>query len=341
MEFSEKLNIVIGPNAVGKTTVAEAVYLLGMTKSPRASEDKTMIRDGKNVLFVEGEFYSSVMNKYKISLGYDGEKKVIKKNQSLIKKVSDFLGTIDVVWFSANDLFLLSGNPQNRRTNFDRIMCQISKVYFDALSNYKKILKERNALLKRLIFENSERHRVLLESIDESLVVEGNKIMKIRAKTVNKINEILEKEYKKNSSNKELLKLEYSNCVGEKDFLKVLKDSYNEDLKRGNTMFGPHKDDYIFIINNKNIVDNGSQGQQRNAILNLKLAEVQLINEVKNEYPILILDDLFSELDEKRKNLLLNQMPEDVQIIITTTSLAELDASIIEKSNIISLKGDN
>ena len=123
--------------------------------------------------------------------------------------------------------------------------------------------------------------------------------------------------------------------------LDVLKTTLDDDLKHGNTSKGPHKDDYIFIINNKNIVESGSQGQQRNAILNMKLAEVELIYEVKKEYPILILDDVFSELDKTRKNMLINQMPNDVQIIITATSLAEIDNNIINNSNIISLEGDN
>lgn len=339
--FNDKINVIIGRNAVGKTSLAEAVYVLGMCKSARISDDYALINHKKKHFFLEGEFCSSTMNKYKISIGYDGAKKVVKKNQTLIKKMSDYIGVVDVVWFSANDLFLLFGNPQNRRANFDRIMCQISKVYVGALSNYKKFLKERNALLKRLIFENRNEDRILLESINEMLAEEAKKIIKIRYKTINKINEILRKMYDNNSIIKELLKIEYCINVGENEYLDVLKTTLDDDLKHGNTSKGPHKDDYIFIINNKNIVESGSQGQQRNAILNMKLAEVELIYEVKKEYPILILDDVFSELDKTRKNMLINQMPNDVQIIITATSLAEIDNNIINNSNIISLEGDN
>ena len=339
--FSEGINVIIGENATGKTSLAEAVFALSFTKSPRISDEKVLIKDGCDNFFISGDFCGNLFNKYKISYGYDGEKKVIKKNQAVVRKISDYVGTIDVVWFSANDLFLFVGSPQNRRSNFDRIMCQISKVYYAALSNYKKFLKERNALLKRLNFENSKQLKVLLESLNEGIILEGKKIINIRAKTIHKINELLNQKHAFSKDQKELLQIKYCNSVDVDNYSNVLNDSYIDDLRRGNTSFGPHKDDYIFIINNKNIVEEGSQGQQRNAILNLKLAEVELINEVKKETPILVLDDVFSELDEKRKNNILKRIPEGVQIIITATSLVEIDRDVVEKANIISLKGDN
>ena len=341
MHLSDEINIIIGKNAAGKTSLAEAIYALSFMKSPRVPDEKAMIKHGNEAFFIKGDFCGNLFSKYKITYGFDGNKKVIKKNQSLVKKMSDYIGTIDVVWFSANDLFLFVGNPQNRRSNFDRIMCQISKVYCSALSNYKKFLKERNALLKRLILENNNQLKVLLESLDESIIIEGKKIINIRTKTIHKINELLMKYCYAEDARKELLQIKYCNNVNFEDYEKVLNESYIEDFRRGSTTFGPHKDDYIFIINNKNIVEVGSQGQQRNAILNLKLAEVELINEVKKETPILILDDVFSELDDKRKNSILKQIPNEVQIIITATSLVEIDKDIVEKANIISLKGDN
>lgn len=341
LDFHGQSTVFIGQNAVGKTSLAEAIYVLGMVKSPRITDDKAMIKEGNNSFFIEGEFESSTLNKYKICFGYNGEKRLIKKNGVSIKKLSDYIGIIDVVWFSANDLNLLSGSPQNRRANFDRIICQISKVYFTALSNYKNFLKERNALLKRLIFENRTTNNVLLEVINQRLVLEGKKIISIRRKIVSKINEILKEEKQKIGNENEDFKIDYLPCVSENEFESKLNDNFEEDLKRGNTCFGPHKDDYIFIINNKNIVYQGSQGQQRNAILTLKMAELNLLYEIKKEYPILILDDVFSELDKERQNKLLLGINKEVQTIITTTSISEIDEEVIKESNIIAMKGDN
>ena len=339
-EFDGSKVLIVGSNASGKTTLIEAIYMLGLAKSPRTAYDSELIKNNESSFFVEGDFESSTLNKYKVSLGFDGEKRLIKKNQTVVKKLSDHIGLIDCVWFSSFDLNMLTGNPQIRRRNFDRIICQISKVYFAALSNYKKFLKERNALLKRLIFENKTELKVLLETIDQSLVNEGKKIISLRRKIINKLNQFLiDKQHEIGNVNEDL-KIEYIENVKEEDFLIKLKDSFLDDLKHGNTSFGPHKDDYIFIINNKNIVYQGSQGQQRNAILSLKLSEVDLIYEVKKEYPILLLDDVFSELDRERQNKLLNSINKEIQTIITTTSLSEIDNKLVEDSMVIEVKGD-
>lgn len=338
--FSKDLIIIYGPNAVGKTSLIEAIYLLSLTKSPRTLIEKEMVKEGENAFFIKGEFLSSVNNKYNISFGFDGEKKLIKKNSASVKKSSDYVGTIDAVWFSAKDLNLITGTPKERRSNFDRIICQISKVYFTALSNYKKLLKERNALLKWLIFENKTSNVVLLETVDQKLTNEAKKIIALRNKTINKINEILIKTHKEISGSDEVIQIEYVPNVSENDIVKELKLNLQEDLKHGNTSVGPHKDDYIFIINNKNIVSKGSQGQQRNAILSLKLSEVKLIYEVKKEYPILLLDDVFSELDKVRQNKLLENINNEVQTFITTTTISEIEEKTIKRAELIHMKGD-
>lgn len=338
--FLKNLIIIYGPNACGKTSLIEAIYLLSLTKSPRLIEERGMIKDNMTSFFVKGSFVSSVNNKYEVSLGYDGNKKIFKKNGSLIKKASDYVGIIDSVWFSANDLNLINGSPKERRMNFDRIICQISKVYFATLSNYKKLLKERNALLKWLIFENKINNTILLEAIDQKLVVEAKKIIAFRKKTINKINEILDQTHKNISGTNEKIRIIYNPNVDENEIEKQLKEHLQDDFKYGNTGIGPHKDDYVFIINNKNIATKGSQGQQRNAILSLKLSELQLIYEVKKEYPILLLDDVFSELDKTRQNKLLENINVEVQTFITTTSITELEQSVIERAELIHMKGD-
>ena len=334
------LVLIYGPNAVGKSSFIEAVYLLSLTKSPRTHDEKDMIKDCETNFFVNGSFVSSVNNKYVVSFGYDGNKKILKKNGSIVKKISDYIGTIDAVWFSSKDLNLVNGSPKERRSNFDRILCQISKVYFTALSNYKKLLKERNALLKWLILENKTNNNLLLETIDQKLVSEGKKVIRARNKTIKKMNELLEKIHSKISGTKEKVEIEYVPSVDENSFDNELKKNLNEDIKHGNTGVGPHKDDYIFIINNKNIATYGSQGQQRNTILSLKLTEVQLIYEVKNEYPILLLDDVFSELDKNRQNKLLENINNDVQTFITTTSISDIENKIIDRAELIHMKGD-
>lgn len=338
--FSSNLVLIYGPNAVGKSSLIESIYLLSLTKSPRTSNEKDMIKDQKNNFFINGSFVSSVNNKYVVSFGFDGDKKVIKKNGSIIKKTSDYIGSIDAVWFSSKDLNLINGTPKERRSNFDRIICQISKVYFTALSNYKKLLKERNALLKWLILENKTNNVVLLETIDQKVVSEGKKVIKTRKKIIEKMNEILQKTHSEISGTNELIEIKYVPNVDENSFEDELKKHLHDDVKHGNTSVGPHKDDYIFIINNKNIGAHGSQGQQRNVVLSLKLSEVQLIYEVKNEYPILLLDDVFSELDKNRQNKLLKNINSEVQTFITTTSISDIEKEIIEHAELIHMKGD-
>ena len=341
IDFGDNTNIIFGPNASGKTSIIEAVYIFGLLKSPRGIADRELINNVNDHFYIEASFVSSTLNKYNVSVGFNGEQKIVRKNKSIVKRMSDHIGIIDCVWFSANDLFLLSGSPQNRRTNFDRILCQISKVYFSALSNYKKFLKERNALLKRLIFENRKENIILLETINERLIFEGKRIINIRQKVIEKINEILLKKHSEIGYKNEALKIEYVPSVTEDMIEEKIISNVDEDIKHGNTSFGPHKDDYIFIINNKNIVYQGSQGQQRNAVLSLKLAEVELIYNVKKEYPILLLDDVFNELDLERQNRLLKGIEENVQTIITTTSISGLDKEIIRNSNLIELKGED
>ena len=179
-----------------------------------------------------------------------------------------------------------------------------------------------------------------METIDQKLINEAKKIINIRIKIVKKINEILKNIHFEISGTKELIQVEYVPNIEENVFEEELKKHIQDDIKHGNTSVGPHKDDYIFIINNKNIAIQGSQGQQRNAILSLKLSEVQLIYEVKNEYPILLLDDVFSELDKTRQNKLLKNINNEVQTFITTTSITDIEQEVIEHAELIHMKGD-
>lgn len=337
MAFSTQRTVLVGANAIGKTSIIESIYLLSIGKSPRTSIDSDLIKNGENAFFVAGNFETKT-SRFNVSISFEGNHKCIKKERNLIKRLSDYLGTVDVVWFSSDDLKLISGTPMERRISFDRIICQISKVYYDALSNYKKVLKERNALLKRLIFENNSKNRILLDVLSEKLIKEGKTIISIRSKIAKKISSLIAEKHCLIGSKEEIIELKYLPSIDINNYETRIKDSFNEDIERGNTSFGPHKDDYIFIINNKNIASQGSQGQQRNAILALKLAEVNLIYEVKKEYPILLLDDVFSELDKQRQNNLMNGLDKDVQTIITTTTISDIDKDILQSSNVVKME---
>ena len=219
---------------------------------------------------------------------------------------------------------------------FDLVFCQISKDYLFMTNYYKKLLKDRNTLLKRLTFENRNDLQNLLEVITEQLIDYGNKIIEFRKNNIRKISEFASCNHYKISKNLETFELQYIPSFNM--LTKQIYDfSYAEDLKKGYTTIGPHRDDYSFIVNNKNVAIFGSQGQQRNAVLSVKLGMADFIFEIKKEAPTLLLDDVFSELDKERQNSLINSLNPNFQTIITTASISDLDKRILDNALIVEL----
>lgn len=333
--FSPFVTILLGDNAVGKTSVIEAVNCLSAIKSFRTNTLDELINFGSDYFYLEAVIECGQKEEI-VSLYCDKKVKKLKLNNFLYSKLSDYVGYFNVVCFSALDFLKLKGTGNERRKMFDLVFCQISKDYLFVSNYYKKLLKDRNALLKSLSFENRSDLYKLLDVITEQLIFYGNKIIEFRKEEIIKLSEITREVHLKISNGLEELQIVYSpslELLTKEDFEK----SKSEDLKKGYTTIGPHRDDYIFIVNNKNVGMFGSQGQQRNAVLSVKLAMADLLYEIKKEAPTLLLDDVFSELDKNRQNALINSLNSTYQTIITTASISDIDNKILDKAYVVEI----
>ncbi len=321
IKLEKNINIFYGENAQGKTNIIEAIFLCSLGKSFRAKKDIEMIKLNKENSIVEIEYEKTDRDgKIKIELG---NKKNIYINGIKIKKLSELLGNINVVIFTPDDINILKGGPENRRKFLDIMISQLRPNYINILNLYSKTIDQRNKYLKQIKEENKDEK--LLEIWDEKLVEYGTKICEYREEFINKIIEKIEKIHKKITNEKEKIELKYvTECREKQEYLNILKQRRKLDIIKGFTTKGVHRDDFVIYINNKEINIYGSQGQNRTAMLSLKLAELQVIYDEIGEYPILLLDDFMSELDKtRRKNFLENI--ENTQVIITGTEKLDIE----------------
>lgn len=322
MTFDNKINIIYGDNAQGKTNILEALYVCATSKSHRTSKDKDIIRFGNDEAHIKVIVKKHDMN-YRIDMHLKKNKtKGIAVNAIPIKRAVELFGIINIVIFSPEDLNIIKNGPSERRRFVDMELSQLDKIYLSNLINYNKVVVQRNKLLKQLQFTNDKQLIDMLDIWDLQLVKYGTEIIKRRNQFIKDINLIIQPVHNKLSGGKECLTLKYIPCVGEDDFYNVLRSSRQRDLKFKLTNIGPHKDDIAFFINNNDVRKYGSQGQQRTCALSLKLAEIELVKQVINDTPILLLDDVLSELDANRQNFLLDSIG-DIQTIITCTGLDE------------------
>lgn len=320
IDLDAGINILFGDNAQGKTNLLESIYVCMTTKSHRASKDAELVRFKEDeahirMFFEKGGF----TNRIDMHIKRKG-KKGIAINKIPIKKVSELFEVSNVVIFSPEDLSILKSGPQIRRKFIDIELCQLDKMYLSNLANYQKILIQRNNILKDYYIKPN--YEELLDVIDLQLVNYAIPIIKERRNFIEKLNEIAKVEHFNISGKKENLEIFYEYNIHEDEMLKKLKANRDIELKRKVTLCGPHRDDMGFSINHINARHFGSQGQQRTAALSLKLAEIKLIKEKSNDNPILLLDDVLSELDINRQNYLLKNL-ENAQTIITCTGVDE------------------
>jgi DNA replication and repair protein RecF len=318
--FSGGTNILYGENAQGKTNILEAIYLCGTTKSHRGSKDKEIVN------FTEEEAHVRIiLEKNQIPHRIDLH---LKKNKAKgvaidgipIKRQGELFGMLNLVFFSPEDLYIIKNGPSERRRFIDLELCQLDKIYLSNLSNYNKVLEQRNNLLKQISF-----NRNLLDTLyvwDEKLIEYGGKIIEARQEFIIRLNALVGEIHKKLTGGKEELTLQYEPNVKAAEFEGKLKKSLDRDLSLKMTNNGPHRDDLSFMFGEVDIRKYGSQGQQRTAALSCKLAEIDLVKSVIKENPILLLDDVLSELDRQRQTHLLNSIG-DLQTIITCTGLEE------------------
>lgn len=339
LELSDKLNIFIGDNAQGKSNILESIVVLALTKSYMNVKDKYLIKDGQSVSNISASVLLG-SNTENLFISFDENVKKVKINNVLIKRYSDYISKVRFVLFSPLDINLLKDSPAVRRKNFNVEISQLSNKYVKLLQNYNAVLKKRNQFLKT-VNELGKCDDFYLNILNEKFVMLAVEITLERKKFVDNVNKKLSEIYEEITGG-ECLIFNYSNSVTVKDdkqemkalFLSKLKKNFDKDKFYGMTLLGPHRDDYSLCLDGKDMAIYGSQGQNRAAILSLKLAEISIFKEVTGDYPILLLDDIFSELDVVKKNRLVKYILDDVQTIITTTDLNMIDKSLIDKAKI-------
>ncbi|EEG73479.1 DNA replication/repair protein RecF [[Clostridium] hylemonae] len=320
LEFDNATNIFYGDNAQGKTNILESVYLSGTTKSHRGTKDRDLVQFGKEESHIE-----TVVEKNGITYQIDmhlkkNSPKGIAINKIPIRKASELFGIINIVFFSPEDLNIIKNGPSERRRFIDLELSQLDKVYLNNLSNYNRIVNQRNHLLKDIT-----QQRNLMETLDVweiQLIQYGNKIIERRKQFVKEINKIISNIHKKLTGEKEEINLIYEPSVGNLTFEQALAKNRERDMRIKSTSVGPHRDDICFMVGDLDIRRFGSQGQQRTAALSLKLSEIELVKQSIHDTPVLLLDDVLSELDKHRQNYLLDSI-HDIQTLITCTGVDE------------------
>jgi len=346
LDFSSKINVLIGENAQGKTNLMESLYVLSMAKSHRTSNDKELIRWEADYGKIKGD----VQKRYgrlplELTLSKKGKK--AKVNHIEQTKLSNYIGQLNVVMFAPEDLNLVKGSPQVRRRFLDMEIGQISPVYLHDLLQFQKVLKQRNHILKQHQGK-SKLDDVMFDVYTEQYVEAAVKVVQKRFQFMDYLQKWAEPIHLGISRGLEKLTVAYDSTIGiEADWSEnsmkthienKLKDSQKRELDRGVTLYGPHRDDLKFFVNDYDVQVYGSQGQQRTTALSLKLAEIELIKQEVGEAPVLLLDDVLSELDDYRQSHLLNTIHGDVQTFVTTTSVDGIAHETIQQAEMFHVK---
>ena len=320
MTFDSKTNILYGDNTQGKTNILEALYLSGTTKSHRGTKDRDLIQFGRDESHLETIVEKNGME-FQIDMHLKkNSPKGIAINKIPIRKASELFGIVHFVFFSPEDLNIIKDGPAGRRRFIDLELSQIDKVYLSNLSNYNRIINQRNSLLKELYHQD---HLMdTLDIWDMQLAEYGTKVIESRKQFIRQVNQIIADIHYRLTGGRERIELSYESSLGSLSLEQALKKNRERDIRMKSTSVGPHRDDLCFLSGDLDIRKFGSQGQQRTAALSLKLSEIELVKEVIKDTPILLLDDVLSELDKHRQNYLLDSI-HDIQTVITCTGLDE------------------
>ncbi len=330
LEFSPKFNIIYGNNGEGKTNLVESIYLLALSKSFRVNNDKILIKKSEKELIVEGKIKTKFKTTYKVKIKEDEKEVFIDNNKQ--SKLSDYVSNINVILFNPDDVGLIKDSPVERRKLLNIEISKMNKDYLLLLNNYNLLLKQRNSYLK-VAYTNKNVSYEYLDIITKKLAEYGFKIANYRKNFIENINLYIHSIYKSIFGYGEL-EVKYISEYKNKDLDQVIemyKGSYNKELEYGKTLYGIHHDDLSFILDKNKLKDWGSVGQHKNSIIAFKLAEIQIIKDINGEMPILILDDLFSELDINKIKNILNLLNKDIQIFITTTDIQNFDENLFKE----------
>ncbi|SDC40158.1 DNA replication and repair protein RecF [Pelagirhabdus alkalitolerans] len=340
LTFDHQVNVIIGENAQGKTNLMEAIYVLAFSKSYRTSKDKELINWDENYARIEGTVHKRA-RQFPLEMQFSAKGKKAKLNHLEQQRLSDYIGALNVVMFAPEDLNLVKGSPQIRRRFIDMEIGQIQPIYIYHLGQYQKIVKQRNHLLKQLQRRKTS-DETMLDVLTDQLVEHARVIIAKRFIFLELLREAATGIHEGISQHSETLSIQYSTPLdvlesdSEEKIGKCLhetfKDNREKEIDRGSTLFGPHRDDLLFYVNDRDVQTYGSQGQQRTTALSLKLAEIELIKREVGEYPVLLLDDVLSELDRHRQSHLLDTIQGKVQTFVSTTSVSDIKHQTIEQA---------
>ncbi len=338
-DFSPQINVLIGSNAQGKTNLLESVYVLAITRSHRSNNDRELVRFGSDFARIDGKVHRH-LGDTNLRLVISPQGKRAKVNHLDSPKLSAYMGKLNVILFAPEDLNLVKGSPTLRRRFIDMEFGQMSASYLANLSLYKKSLKQRNAYLKQLRMRQTK-NLTFLDVLTNQVAEYGGQIVAARAQLLQDMGKFAAVIHSEITRGGEQLTLRYSSQVHEDAFGSAeratarLQDLFaknrQRELDQGTTLIGPHRDDVQFIVNDRDVATYGSQGQQRTTALAVKLAEIDLMKQETGEYPVLLLDDVLSELDDDRQTHLLRAIQDKVQTFLTTTSLDGIAREIIKE----------
>lgn len=332
ISFNEYVNIFIGKNGQGKTNLLESLYLISLTKSFKTNKLNNLIAFEKDYFNIRSVFDKSNYS-YDMNFSYINNKKNILINNNSITKFKDVIGLLNVILFVPEDMMLLKRNPSNRRRLIDIELSKVYPNYLISLSSYMKVLKQRNSLLKENSFDKN-----LITVYNLQLVKYGEIIYKYRLDFFNEIGILINDIYKEISNSEDIITIDYlSNVYKKGSYIENIERNFERDMMFKQTHIGIHRDDFMILINNKDAAHFSSQGEQRSIILSLKLSLIKYVKNKTGEYPILLLDDVMSELDEFRQYNLLKILNNKVQTFITTTSLNNLNSEFMINKKIFNI----
>ena len=346
LEFTDGVHVFIGENAQGKTNLMESIYALAMTKSHRTTNDKELIGWNKEFATIKGTVEKTA-TKTNLELQFSKKGKIAKVNYLEQKRLSSYLGNLNVILFAPENLTLVKGSPQNRRKFVDMELGQMSSLYLYDLVEYNRVLKQRNTYLKQLAIKKKQPDEYL-EVLSEMLSELASKIVFHRLDFMKQLEALAIPIHDQLSLGREKFSVSYQATIPLEDgltpsqmkkiYMNQFKKNQTREADQATTLIGPHRDDLIFYLNEVPVQTYGSQGQQRSTVLSLKLAEIELMKLSTGEYPLLLLDDVLSELDDDRQTHLIKAIENKVQTFITTTSLDGIKQQFINEPVVIPIE---
>nr|WP_238480087.1 DNA replication/repair protein RecF [Fructobacillus papyriferae] len=346
LHFQPGVNVFLGQNAQGKTNLLESIYALALARSHRTKIDKDLVQWGQSQARIEG-LVKNRFGKLPLSLSWTNRGKQARVNHLDQPRLSGYIGQLNVILFAPEDLDLVKGPPAVRRRFIDIEFGQMNRTYLQLSAQYKRVLKDRNAYLKAWSF-GQKKDDVFLTVLTDQLVELGAKLMLLKKRFLTELGQAAARIHAAVANQQEELVLHYKTGVdlsqltdqktAEEALTAAFKKQAEREKKQGTTLVGPHRDDFVIEVNGVDVSNFGSQGQQRTAALALKLGEIDLMHQETGEYPVLLLDDVLSELDANRQTHLLMTIENKVQTFITAPSLSEVARSLIKEPKVFLVK---